>query len=147
MLPNPGYFGTIPGTTMAGPGPSGGSLPPAGNVNGTGIIVDSLDPVRIKLELQAQEFVGSTKPSIYSSTMFTPGATLDLSEKELLGRVVTKDVLDGTSGPYKTFNKTDLITRHLDCRVVLARGGSPASSFSPDVRSTLPFRTYLAKFP
>ena len=54
MLPNHGDFGTILGTTMAGPGPNGGTLPPAGNVNGIDTIRDSLNSVRVKLDLQAQ---------------------------------------------------------------------------------------------
>lgn len=85
MLPNRGDFGTILGTTIAGPGPNGGILPPAGNVNGIDTIRDSLNSVRLKLYIQAQESVGRNKVYIYSTTAFSSRGYFRLIIKVSIG--------------------------------------------------------------
>lgn len=145
MLPNHGDFSKILGTTVAGPGPNGTNLPPTGGaVLGVTNNPSGLSILQ-KIELQGQERKGLHPTSVYSTTAFSPAATLTTAERYHLGILVGDDENNGTSGIYNTWIKKDLNGIN-ELRVVVNPHNKPLSWSLDDARSTADFRSYLRKF-
>lgn len=157
MLPNHGDFSQILGPTVAGPGQNGSNLPPTGGgsnlppTGGTalGITNNPSGPsILHKVELQGTERHGLKPISIYSTTSFTPAATLSTAERYHLGILVGDDENNGTSGVYNTIiRKSNQNLDQFELRVVINRGNKPLSGYLSDVQSSADFRQYLRKFP